>query len=130
MFAEVTQENLPVLIPAKAAAITEQLQRDRKLSLKAALLTFYHSLAYALLEQEKTKLWHQSAAQIYAEYFPKEQLPKTYQNGPGHSKLAPYREQMLLWKKQGQSLRFIADKLKQQGCHTTVQNIWKYLKYK
>lgn len=128
MFPKITQENLPVLIPYKAAEIVSTLQRERKLTVKSALLTFYHSPAYALLEKEHTKLWHQSAAQIYAEFFRKERTKETYQNGPGHSKLAPYREQILLWRKKGFSLRAIAEKLNEQGCRTTAQNIWKYLK--
>lgn len=127
MFHEITQENLPLLIPHKAAEITKVLRRDRKLSLKAALLTFYHSSAYAMLEKENTKLWHRSAAQIYAEFFPKEPPKKTYQNGPGRSKLAPHREQILAWRKQGLSLQTIAEKLQTYGCHTTAQNIWRSL---
>jgi len=129
MFAEVTQENLPLLIPHKAAEIAHTLRREHNLSIKAALLTFYHSPAYALLEQEKTKLWHLSAAQIYAEYFPKDSPKKTYQNGPGRSKLAPYREQILVWRKQGISLQDIAENLRNQGCITTAQNIWRSLRH-
>jgi len=128
MLPQITQQNLFLLIPSKAAAITAQLREHYHLSLKSALLTFYHSRAYAILEQERTKLWHQSAEQIYAEYFPANAPKKTCQHGPGKSKLSPYKDQILQWKKQGMSLQGIADKLMDRGCVTTPQNIWSCLK--
>jgi len=130
MFNKVTQENLSILIPSKSANIARALSRDRRMSIKAALLTFYHSQAYTLLEREQTKLWHNSAAQIYAEYFPQQTPKKTYQHGPGHSKLTPYREQIRLWQKQGITLRQMAELLAKRGCITTPQNIWKSLRSK
>ena len=68
MLEEMTQKALCDFIPGKVARITTLLRQDRKTALKQALLTFYKSRAYHLLEQEETKLWHESPAQIYDEY--------------------------------------------------------------
>ena len=68
MLETMTQKALCDFIPGKVARITTLLRRDRKMGLKQALLTFYRSRAYHLLEREETKLWHESPAQIYAEY--------------------------------------------------------------
>ncbi len=90
---QVTQKNLYNLIPPKVAKITTMLRNDRNMAVKQALLTFYSSNAYKLLEREETKLWHASPAQIFAEYLTSvPEKRKSYQNGPGHSKLAPYAE--------------------------------------
>ena len=61
---QVTQENLYNLIPPKAAKITTMLRNARNMAVKQALLTFYKSKAYRLLEQEENKLWYASPAQI------------------------------------------------------------------
>ena len=128
---QVTQENLYNLIPPKAAKITTILRSSRNMAVKQALLTFYKSKAYRLLEQEETKLWYSSPAQIYAEYlsFP-QRSRKSYQNGPGRSKLAPFAEQIKLWQAQGMTLREIAAELQHYGCTTTVQNLSLFLKRK
>ena len=55
---QVTQEKLYNLIPPKAGKITTILRNARSMAVKQALLTFYKSKAYRLLEQEKTKLWY------------------------------------------------------------------------
>ena len=128
---QVTQENLYNLIPPKAAKITTMLRNARSMAVKQALLTFYKSKAYRLLEQEETKLWYASPAQIYAEYLSVSQCSrKSYQNGPGRSKLAPFTEQIKLWQAQGMPLRAIAAELKNYGCITTAQNISLFLKKK
>jgi hypothetical protein len=92
-------------------------------------LTFYKSKAYKLLEKEETKLWHLSSAQIFAEYMAKpKRLNKSYQNGPGRSKLSPYAEKILFWHAQGMTLRAIALELKNYGCITSAQNVTLFLK--
>ena len=89
---QVTQENLCNLIPPKAAKITTILRNSRCMAVKQALLAFYKSQAYRLLENEETKLWYASPAQIYAEYLSVPQRSRqSYQNGPGRSKLARFR---------------------------------------
>ena len=128
---QVTQKNLYNLIPSKAAQITTMLRNDRNMAVKQALLTFYSSRAYRLLEREETKLWHASPAQIFAEHLatvPKKR--KSYQNGPGHSKLAPYAEQIEAWQAKGMTLREIAAELQKYGCVTTAQNLSRFLKKK
>ena len=128
---QVTQKNLYNLIPPKAAKITTMLRSSRNMAVKQALLTFYTSRAYRLLEREETKLWHASPAQIFAEYLsvPK-RTRKSYQNGPGRSKLVPYAEQIKAWQVKGMTLREIAAELQKYGCVTTAQNLSRFLKKK
>ena len=128
---QVTQKNLYNLIPPKVAKITTMLRNDRNMAVKQALLTFYSSNAYKLLEREETKLWHRSAAQIFAEHLARPNRPrKSYQNGPGRSKLAPFAEQINAWQIQGMTLRKIAAELQHYGCTTTAQNLSRFLKKK
>lgn len=65
---QVTQKNLYTLIPPKVAKITTLLRANNNMTVQQALLTFYRSKAYQLLEREETKLWYASPAQIFAEY--------------------------------------------------------------
>ena len=128
---QVTQKNLYNLIPPKVAKITTMLRNDRNMAVKQALLTFYTSKAYRLLEREETKLWHSSPEQIFAEYLAvSKRSRKSYQNGPGRSKLAPYAEQIKAWQAKGMTLREIAAELKNYGCVTTAQNLSRFLKKK
>ena len=86
------------------------------------------SLLYQLLEREETKLWHASPEQIFAEYLTvKPKRRPSYQNGPGHSKLAPYAEQIKMWQAKGMTLREIAAELQNYGCKTTAQNLSRFL---
>ena len=128
---QVTQKNLYNLIPPKAAKITTMLRSSRNMAVKQALLTFYTSRAYRLLEREETKLWHASPEQIFAEHLsvPK-RTRKSYQNGPGRSKLVPYAEQIKAWQVKGMTLREIAAELQKYGCVTTAQNLSRFLKKK
>ena len=128
---QVTQKNLYNLIPPKAAKIITMLRSSRNMAVKQALLTFYTSRAYRLLEREETKLWYASPAQIFAEHLtvPKHSR-KSYQNGPGRSKLAPYAEQIKEWQANGMTLREIAVELQKYGCSTTAQNISLFLRKK
>ena len=128
---QVTQKNLYNLIPPKAAKITAILRNARSMAVKQTLLSFYKSKAYRLLEQEENKLWHASPAQIFAEHLSVlKRSRKSYQNGPGRSKLALFAEQIKLWHAQGMPLRAIAAELKNYGCPTTAQNISRFLKEK
>ena len=128
MLETMTDKTLCDFIPGKAARITTLLRQDRKMALKQALLTFYRSDAYRLLEREETKLWHASPAQIYVEYLkPRRRTRRSYQNGPHHSKLAPYAGQIREWRRLGLTLREIAEELEKYGCSTTVQNLSLFL---
>ena len=128
---QVTQKNLYNLIPPKAAKITTMLRSSRNMAVKQALLTFYSSKAYWLWEREENKLWYASHARIFAEHLT---VPgrsrKSYQNGPGRSKLAPHIEQIRAWQAKGMTLREIAAELQKYGCTTTAQNLSRFLKKK
>lgn len=129
MLETMTQKALCDFIPGKAARITTLLRRDRQMALKQALLTFYRSKAYSLLEHEETKLWHASPAQIYAEYLkPIHRNRRSYQNGPHHSKLAPYAARIREWHHKGLTLRKMVEELKHYGCPTTPQNLSLFLR--
>ena len=129
MLEKMTPAALGDIIPGKAARITTLLRQDQPMALKQALLTFYRSKAYRLLEQEESKLWYASPAQIYAEYLkPVRRTGKGYQNGPRHSKLAPYTAQILEWHCRGLTLREMAAELKKYGCQTTKQNLSLFLR--
>ena len=65
---KVTQENIHLFIPAKVGKIVSRMERDMKIDLKEALLAFYRSPVYRMLETESTKLWYDSGEQIYEEY--------------------------------------------------------------
>lgn len=131
MLEVMTPDALCSFIPGKAARITTLLRKDRRMELKQALLTFYRSRAYHLLEREETKLWHESPAQIYAEYLkPRHRTSRSYQNGPHHSKLAPYTDRIMEWRDRGMTLREIAEELNKYGCRTTAQNLSLFLRRK
>ena len=51
---KVTQENLHLFIPAKVGKIVSCMERDMKIGLKEALLAFYRSPVYRMLETENT----------------------------------------------------------------------------
>ena len=129
MLETMTREALCGFIPGKAARITTLLRQDRRMALKQALLTFYRSGAYRLLEREETKLWYESPAQIYAEYLkPTPRIRPNFQNGPGHSKLAPYAARIQEWRSKGLTLREMASELERYGCRTTPQNLSLFLR--
>ena len=127
MSEEVTQKNVHLFIPFKAGQIINRMEEDRGMELKDALLAFYRSQAYYMLEMESTKLWHESGEQIYEEYSSQGLVRKTFKIGPRHSKLDPYAAQILTWRHQGMPIRTISLNLARVGCTTTAQNIWFFL---
>ena len=127
MSEEVTQKNVHLFIPFKAAKIICRMQHERGMELKDALLAFYCSQAYHMLETENTKLWYKSGEQIYEEYSSHGLVGKTLKTGPRHSKLEPYAAQILAWRHQGMGVRIISMNLARFGCTTTAQNIWFFL---
>ena len=127
MSQEITQRNIHLFIPVKVAKIIYRIQQDRHIELKDALLAFYRSPVYHMLETENTKLWHKSGEQIYEEYFSHSLVSKTFKFGPRRSKLDPYVAQILAWRHQGMAVRTISLNLARVGCITTAQNIWFFL---
>ena len=55
MLPEVTQDNVYLFLPYKAAKISTAIRRDSQIGLKEALLSFYQSRAYRLLEHERRR---------------------------------------------------------------------------
>lgn len=128
MFQEVTQKNVYLFIPVKAAKIICCMEHDRGIELKEALLAFYRSPVYHMLETENTKLWHASGEQIYEEYSTHGLIGKIFKTGPRRSILEPYAAQILAWRHQGMPIRTISMNLARMGCVTTAQNIWFFLR--
>ncbi|MDR1899529.1 MAG: hypothetical protein LBQ55_05940 [Treponema sp.] len=65
---DITQENFRLLLPGKIAAIVEKRREERHCSSKEALLAFYRSALYRELENEQTKRWWESPAQLYRDW--------------------------------------------------------------
>ena len=66
MPAEITQDNVRLLIPGKAAQVASLIAAKRGIAPKEALLAFYRSQTYRELERESSKYWHYSPAQLFA----------------------------------------------------------------
>ena len=122
---QITQENVRLLIPGKAAGVAVLMSEKRSISPKAALLAFYRSKTYRELERESSKYWHYSPEQLYVVGGLSRHAVK---HGPGRSVLLPFRKEILsLWQKR-KSARAIADELTKHGIQTTPQNVWKFIK--
>lgn len=61
----ITQENLPLLLPCKMATLAQFYAEDNKCSLLDALRQVYSSSLYQRLSKESTKLWHLGATELY-----------------------------------------------------------------
>jgi hypothetical protein len=68
MPAEITQENVRLLLPGKNAQVASMIAEAKKIPSAAALLEFYHSETYRKLECEKTKYWYFSPSQLFELY--------------------------------------------------------------
>ena len=68
MRAEITQQNLYLIIAGKVAAVAAFIAGDDHFSIIDALTKFYASNTYKRLEQESTKLWHYGPVALYQEY--------------------------------------------------------------
>ena len=125
MPAEITQNNVRLLIPGKAARMATLIAAHRHITPKEALLAFYRSQTYRDLERESSKYWHYSPEQLYVVGGLSRHAVK---HGPGRSALLPFRKEILsLWRKR-KSARAIADELTKHGIQTTPQNVWKFIK--
>jgi hypothetical protein len=65
---DINQENFRLLLPGKIAALVERRREERRCSPKEALLDFYCSGLYRELENEETKRWWESPAQLYQDW--------------------------------------------------------------
>ena len=68
MRAEITQQNLYLLLAGKAAAVAAFIAEDEHIAPLDALTAFYASDTYRRLEEESTKLWHYGPVALYEEY--------------------------------------------------------------
>lgn len=68
MRAEITQENLYLILAGKAAAVAFFIAEDEHIDPLEALTKFYASDTYRRLEHEDTKLWHYGPVALYQEY--------------------------------------------------------------
>lgn len=61
----ITQENLPLLLPGKMVALAQFYAEDKRCTLIEALRQVYSSPLYQRLSKESTKLWHLGATELY-----------------------------------------------------------------
>ena len=67
MRADITQQNLYLILAGKAAAVAF-IAEDEHISPLDALTKFYASDTYRRLEREETKLWHYGPVALYQDY--------------------------------------------------------------
>ena len=68
MRADITQQNLYLILAGKAAAVAAFIAEDENISPLDALTKFYASDTYRRLEREETKLWHYGPVALYQDY--------------------------------------------------------------
>ena len=68
MRADITQQNLYLILAGKAAAVAAFIAEDEHISPLDALTKFYASDTYRRLEREETKLWHNGPVALYQDY--------------------------------------------------------------
>jgi hypothetical protein len=66
--ADITQQNLYLILAGKAAAVAAFIAEDEHISPLDALTKFYASDTYRRLEREETKLWHNGPVALYQDY--------------------------------------------------------------
>lgn len=68
MRAEITQQNLYLLLAGKVAAVAAFIAEREHISPLDALTKFYASETYRRLEREDTKFWHLGPVALYEDY--------------------------------------------------------------
>ena len=68
MRAEITQQNLYLILAGKAAAVAAFIAEEEHISPLEALTKFYASETYRRLEREETKYWHLGPVALYQDY--------------------------------------------------------------
>ena len=68
MRANITQQNLYLILAGKVAAVAAFIAEDEHISPLDALTKFYASDTYRRLEREDTKLWHYGPVALYQDY--------------------------------------------------------------
>lgn len=67
MNANITQDNVHLLIPSKISWMADMLVKDRGVSIVDAVKILYSSSIYKKLEVESTKAWHLGPVALYEE---------------------------------------------------------------
>lgn len=67
MSAQITQDNLYLLLPMKIGKLASWLSEDRDISVADAINRIYHSTLYKKLSKESTKYWHLGPVDLYNE---------------------------------------------------------------
>lgn len=67
MRANITQDNVHLLIPSKISWMADMLVKDRGVSIVDAVKILYSSSIYKKLEVESTKAWHLGPVALYEE---------------------------------------------------------------
>lgn len=67
MSANITQDNVHLLIPSKISWMADMLVKDRGVSIVDAVKILYSSSMYKKLEVESTKAWHLGPVALYEE---------------------------------------------------------------
>jgi len=67
MSANITQDNVYLLIPSKISWMADMLVKDRGVSIVDAVKILYSSSIYKKLEVESTKAWHLGPVALYEE---------------------------------------------------------------
>lgn len=62
---KVTQENVHIFIPLKVAKVTQLVAKNNHISWKEAMIYFYNSRTYDVLEKEDSKLWYEGVNYLY-----------------------------------------------------------------
>ncbi|MCG4581158.1 hypothetical protein [Clostridium cochlearium] len=65
---KITQENVHIFIPLKVAKVTEMISKKYDIPWQQALLDFYNSKVYSILEKEDTKLWYEGTNYLFMAY--------------------------------------------------------------
>jgi len=128
MPAEITQSNVRLLIPGKAARVATLIAAKRHISSKAALLAFYRSKTYRELARESSKYWHYSPEQLFAVSGFSRRPDTGEKHGRGRSILLPFQDEIIAAWNRRRSAREIAGSLALRGVATTPQNVWKFIK--
>ena len=67
MSANITQDNVHLLIPSKISWMADMLVKDRGVSIVDAVKILYSSSIYKKLEVESTKAWYLGPVALYEE---------------------------------------------------------------
>ena len=68
MRAEITQQNLYLILAGEVAAVAAFIAEDEHINPLEALTKFYASDTYRQLEREETKYWHYGPVALYQDY--------------------------------------------------------------